>query len=97
VSQLYPQALGSLFVASCDSQGYGGGIRPHLHTGLSLLELDGLLTTFRHEPHRVKVKVTLRLTVSQSVSRGVEPHLGLVTRYLLLFDSYGLAFVERPL
>jgi hypothetical protein len=28
-----PQALGSLFVASYDSQGYGGGIRSHLHTG----------------------------------------------------------------
>jgi hypothetical protein len=39
---------------------------------------------------QVKVKVTLRLTVSQSVSLGVEPHLGLMTRYLLLFDSYGL-------
>jgi hypothetical protein len=26
-----PQALGSLFVASYDSQGYGGGIRPRLH------------------------------------------------------------------
>jgi hypothetical protein len=24
----------SLFVSSCDSQGYGGGIRPRLHTGL---------------------------------------------------------------
>jgi hypothetical protein len=33
VAQLYPQALGSLFVASYDSQGHGGGIRPHLHTG----------------------------------------------------------------
>jgi hypothetical protein len=28
--------------------------------------------------------------VSQSVSLGVELHLGLMTRYLLLFDSYGL-------
>jgi hypothetical protein len=28
VAQLYPQALGSLFVASDDSRGYGGGIRP---------------------------------------------------------------------
>jgi hypothetical protein len=46
---------------------------------------------------KVKVKVTLRLTVSQSVSLGVEPHLGLMTRYLLLFDSYGLVFVGRPL
>jgi hypothetical protein len=36
-------------------------------------------------------------SVSQSVSLGVEPHLGLMTRYLLLFDSYGLGFVGRPL
>jgi hypothetical protein len=47
--------------------------------------------------HKVKVKVTLRLTVSQSVSLGVEPHLGIMTTYLLLFDSYGLVFVGRPL
>jgi hypothetical protein len=33
VVQLYPQALGSLFVASYDSQGYGGGIRPRLRKG----------------------------------------------------------------
>jgi hypothetical protein len=46
---------------------------------------------------QVKVKVTLRLTVSQSVSLGVEPHLGLMTRYLLLSDSYRLVFVGRPL
>jgi hypothetical protein len=46
---------------------------------------------------KVKVKVTLRLTVSESVSLGVEPHLGLMTRYLLLFDSFGLVFVGRPL
>jgi hypothetical protein len=45
----------------------------------------------------VKVKVTLRLTVSQSVSLDVEPHVGLMTRYLLLFDSYGLVFVGRPI
>jgi hypothetical protein len=41
---------------------------------------------------QVKVKVALQLIVSQSVSLGVEPHLGLMTRYLLLFDSYGLVF-----
>jgi hypothetical protein len=35
LDQLYPQALGSLLVASYDSQGYGGGIRPSLHTGLN--------------------------------------------------------------
>jgi hypothetical protein len=32
VAQLYPQAP-SLFVASYDSQGYGGGSRTRLHTG----------------------------------------------------------------
>jgi hypothetical protein len=36
-------------------------------------------------------------TDSQSVSLGVEPHLGLMTRYLLRFDSYGLVFVGRSL
>jgi hypothetical protein len=32
VVRLYPQALVSLFVASCDSQGYSGSIRPRLNT-----------------------------------------------------------------
>jgi hypothetical protein len=30
VARLYPEALGSLFIASYDSQGYGGGIRSRL-------------------------------------------------------------------
>jgi hypothetical protein len=33
MAKLYPQAMGSLFVASYNSQGYGGGIRTHLHIG----------------------------------------------------------------
>jgi hypothetical protein len=33
VARLYPQELGSLFIASYDSQGYGGGIGLTLHTG----------------------------------------------------------------
>jgi hypothetical protein len=33
VAQLYAQTLGSLFVASYDSQGCGGGVRPRLHAG----------------------------------------------------------------
>jgi hypothetical protein len=33
---------------------------------------------------------------SQSVSLGVEPRLGLMTRYLLLFDSYGLVLCGTP-
>jgi hypothetical protein len=34
VAQLYSQALGSLFVVSYDSRGYGGGIRTRLHRGI---------------------------------------------------------------
>jgi hypothetical protein len=36
-------------------------------------------------------------TDGQSVSLGVEPHLGFMTRYLLPFDSHGLVFVEITL
>jgi hypothetical protein len=35
VTQLYPQILGSLFVAVFDSQGYGGGIRTRLHVSMA--------------------------------------------------------------
>jgi hypothetical protein len=35
LAQLYPQAQGSLFVVSYDAQGYGGGIRLRLHTGVT--------------------------------------------------------------
>jgi hypothetical protein len=62
------------------------------------LQLAGLLWRYSNPPPtpsfkvKVKVKVTLRLTVSQSVSLGVEPHLGLMTRYLLVFNSYDLFF-----
>jgi hypothetical protein len=44
-----------------------------------------------------KVKVTLRLTVSQSVYLGVEPRLGLMTRCFFLFESYCPVHVGRPL
>jgi hypothetical protein len=40
VAQLYPQTLGSLFFASYDSQGYGGGIRTRHHTEYFLLNLS---------------------------------------------------------
>jgi hypothetical protein len=36
MAQIYPKALGPFFVASYYSQGYGGGIRSHLHTGMVL-------------------------------------------------------------
>jgi hypothetical protein len=41
-------------------------------------------------------RVTLRPMVSRSVRFGVEPHLGLMTRYELLFDSYFFVDVGRP-
>jgi hypothetical protein len=40
VTRLYPQALGSLLVASYDSQGYAGGIRTRLHSGKYLSKLS---------------------------------------------------------
>jgi hypothetical protein len=47
--------------------------------------------------YSVRVRVTLRLTVSQSVCLGVEPHLGLMTRYWLCFESYSPVNWGRPL
>jgi hypothetical protein len=48
VARLYPQALGSLFVASYDSQGYGGGILPRLNMGLfNLLKREGCLNSVK--------------------------------------------------
>jgi hypothetical protein len=50
VAQLHPQAPGSLFVGSYDSQGYGGGIRPRLHTGS--VEVDLSYTTYHIREER---------------------------------------------
>jgi hypothetical protein len=44
-----------------------------------------------------QVKVSLRPTVSRSVSLGVKPHLGPKTRFLLLSDSYGFVNMGHPL
>jgi hypothetical protein len=40
VARLHTHALRSLFVASYDSQDYGGDIRPHLHKGIIQLALN---------------------------------------------------------
>jgi hypothetical protein len=40
----------------------------------------------------VSVSVTLQLTVSQSVSLGVEPNVGLLTRDIFFFESYSLVW-----
>jgi hypothetical protein len=41
---------------------------------------------------KVKVKVTVRLTVSQSVCLGVEPNYGTFDQRFFFFESYGLVF-----
>jgi hypothetical protein len=79
-----------LFVAYYDSQSHDGGIRSRLQTGSNQFKSKSKLC-------QIEVKVTLRLTVSQSVNLGVKPHLGHMTRYLLLCDSYGSVLGGRPL
>jgi hypothetical protein len=37
VARLYPETLGSVFIASSYSHGYGGGIRPRLHTECNVI------------------------------------------------------------
>jgi hypothetical protein len=41
-----------LYVASYDSQGYGGGIRPRLHTGISVEFTNELPFITAREPNR---------------------------------------------
>jgi hypothetical protein len=54
------------------------------HLLLSCEETPSILS----QPSQSQVKVTLRLTVSQSVCLGVETRLGLMTRCFFLFESY---------
>jgi hypothetical protein len=59
-----------------------------------------LLLCTEPSEEEVEVEVALRLTVGQSICLGVEPTLGLATRYYLLFgcwQSCGLVSVGRPL
>jgi hypothetical protein len=73
----------SLFVASYDLQGHGGGIRTRLQTSYS-------------NSVKVKVKVTLRLTASQSVSLGVEPPSGAHDQIFFTLWHLRSCFVGRP-
>jgi hypothetical protein len=59
VAQLYPWALGSLFIATYDSQGYSEGVLTRLHTELLLISGQSQ-------------KVSLRLTVCLGVNLTLE-------------------------
>jgi hypothetical protein len=72
VAQLYPRALGSLFVASYDSQGIGAVILTRLHTGLTSAE--------------VEVEDNLRSTVNRPVSLGVRCPSVTRDQFLFLLD-----------
>jgi hypothetical protein len=77
----------SLFVASYDWQGHGGGIRPRLHTGEGLTiesesESESYVTT-DDEP--------------ASLSWNKAPIWGLRPDLYYLCNSYGLVLVGRPL
>jgi hypothetical protein len=69
----------------------------HNHILLSQIRDFPFRRLLRLAGSRWRYSTTLRLAVSQSVSLGVQSHLQLITRYLLLFDSYGLVFVWRHL
>jgi hypothetical protein len=83
VAHLYSRALGSLYVASYDSQGYSAGILTRLHTGLTILQSDPKImsraeaeTEAQAQP-RAEAEVRLQMTARL----GVEPNVGLATRY----------------
>jgi hypothetical protein len=51
VDHLYTQALGSLFIAWYDSQGYGGGILTCLHRGFGIIhrQVQGTMQHFHFQ------------------------------------------------
>jgi hypothetical protein len=63
---------------------------------LSSTIFPGNLPPRRTEFYQWLGQVKVILCDGQSVSLGVEPHLGPMTRYLLQFDSYGLVCIWSP-
>jgi hypothetical protein len=65
---------------------------------MKTLSLPWTTSVSRMNPwSQVKVKITLRLTVCQSVRLGVESRLGLMTRRFFLIESYSSVHVWCPL
>jgi hypothetical protein len=85
----------SLFVASYDSQGHGGGIRPHLHTGLPILVSVALLITLLHGPNGKRcfqqylycVRIRCRGTCLPSRCLETAIHATIFTPYLHLKEK----------
>jgi hypothetical protein len=71
VAVLYPRALGSLSVASYDSQGYGGGILTPLSHGSEV---------------EVEVEVNLRPPVSRPVCLGVRRPSGTHNQFFFCLE-----------
>jgi hypothetical protein len=76
VMQLYPNALGCLFIASNDSRGYSGGIRIASTWGLN----------------SIQVQVNLRLMVSRPVFLGVGLPSEAYGQFFFLFSVWQLRF-----
>jgi hypothetical protein len=85
VAQLYPQALGSLFVTSYGSQGYNGGILTRLHTGLWL--------NFNLRP---TVSWPVRLGVRRHLEQVTRFYISLIDNYFLS-SSYRAPSLTRGL
>jgi hypothetical protein len=64
-------------------------LRPLMLVAISLISLTlptAVWGSSRNRSGQVRVRVTLRLTVSQSVCLGIEPNLGQLTRICLLLE-----------
>jgi hypothetical protein len=68
VAQLHPQAPGNFFVASYDSQGYGGGILTFLHAGPFPIQYSLTIQPSHTVPPELLTAALLYLT-TLSVSR----------------------------
>jgi hypothetical protein len=71
MAQLYPQVLGSLFVASYGSQGYGGSIRTRLHAvWLRLIRFASTCRTLKLVDRSVGRSVCTDMYVFQNGASG---------------------------